>query len=217
MAFEPWDRQPRETSRAYALFAQYRDAGPLERSFAKVAREFSRKMSTITTIARRYDWVARAAAWDAENERIKRNSQVKEIEGMARRQVLAGMLFQNKALKRIQGLTDEEINLLSLWEAMRLFELGVRTERVGRGEPGDMTPVLHQQNLIIGGMEAPIIELLRKNPTRVGPVVELLAQLQAALPELSEDSPVYYDAEDPDLADLVDGAEESQQEEEPEA
>jgi hypothetical protein len=130
-----WPRQFQETARSYALFAAYRDMGPGERSLARVAREFGRSLDAVQQLSRRHGWVARAMAWDAENELVKRAAQVKELEAMARRQVLAGQLFQSRGVKRVQGMTDKEIGRLSISEAIRLVETGVRLERLGPGEP----------------------------------------------------------------------------------
>lgn len=202
--FEQWDRQSTETSRAYALFAHYRDAGPLERSYPKVARDFGRKVSTIVTIAQRYNWVARAALWDAENERIKRAATIKELEGMARRQVLAGQLFMSKGLKKIQSLTDDDIALMSTWEAIRLVEVGTRLERLGRGETDAFDQSHIVANVLISaGADTPIVELLRRNPTRVGPFIETLVAMESIMPELSDSAPVYYDGESEEIDELT--------------
>lgn len=214
MAYESWERQPRETPRAYALFSQYRDMGPLERSYVRVARDFGRSVSVIKKIAERNNWQPRVIAWDEENERTKRTAQVKEIEGMARRQVLAGQLFMSKGLKRVQAMTDEEVSMLSVWEAVRLVEAGVRLERLGRGETDGTNINLVQQNtmLVAQSSDTPLIELLRRNPTRVGPVVELLSAIQQSIPELASPGVVYDGVpleEDEDMSEFF---EESQEE-----
>lgn len=84
---------PRESARSHALFAAYRDMGPGMRSLARVAGESGRSLDAVEQLSRRHGWVARAMAWDAENERVKRAAQVTELEAMARRQVLTGQLF----------------------------------------------------------------------------------------------------------------------------
>ena len=208
MAGEIWDRQPGESSRGYSLFVCYRDLGPLERSYARVARDLGRKMSGIEAIAQRNNWHPRAAQWDAQNERVKRASQIKDLERMAHRQVLTGQLFQGRAVKRFQAMTDADIAKMSIWEAIRLYETGFRLERFGLGDPArlDLAPAPSSDERASRG-DIPIADLLRRNPSRVGPVVELLAQLVAALPELARDDEALWDGDEDDLDDLLNEAE----------
>ena len=204
---EIWDRQPGESSRGYGLFVHYRDLGPLERSYARVARDLERKVSGIEAIAPRNDWLARAAAWDAENERIKRASQIKDLERMARRQVLAGQLFQSRAVKRFQAMTDADIAKMTIWEAIRLYETGFRLERFGLGDPERLDPVPPRSgDDRATRSDIPIAEILRRNPSRVGPVVEVLAQLVELLPGLAGDDEAPWDGDEDDLDDLLNEA-----------
>jgi hypothetical protein len=209
-SYEIWDKQPNESARAYALFAHYRDMGPLERSFSRVSREFGRSVETVTGLSRKHNWVPRCTAWDAENERIKRASQIKAVESAARRQVLAGQMMMSKGLKRLQAMTDKEVDLLSVWESVRLIEGGSRLERIGLGEPEPGVFIGQSISLSLG--ETTLAEILRTNPTRVGPIVGLLAELAQTVPELSAGGAVYYDGEaeeiDPDF-DLSDENEET--------
>lgn len=151
-------------------------------------------------MARRYNWVPRAQAWDQENERIKRASQIKGIESMARRQVLAGQLMMSKGIKRLQAMSDDEVALLSVWEAKMLTMEGAKLERQGYGAPED---VIVQQNVVnIGG--STIRDILRANPTRVGPIIAVLEELKRTMPELAAGDTVYYDPDEPDdLTDLL--------------
>jgi hypothetical protein len=178
----------------------------VERSLARVARDTGRQRNAVEQLSRRNAWVPRAQAWDAENERIKRNAQIAELEVIARRQVLAGQLLMAKGLTRIKDLTDVETARLSVSEAIRLVETGARLERLGHGEPGDLDQPYVERSVVLTGGETPIMEILRRNPSRVGPVVEILAKLQEALPELVDGEP---DAEvdDEELAYFLDDPE----------
>ena len=60
----PWDRQPGETTPAYAAFASYRDMGH-SRSNAKVARELGKSVTIINRWSSQWRWVARTEAWDS--------------------------------------------------------------------------------------------------------------------------------------------------------
>ncbi len=199
---EPWDRQPSETSRAYTLFAHYRDVGPLERSLRRVARDTERSLGSLEQLSRRNSWLARAEAWDADNDRHRRALQARERDQMARRQVLTGQLLASKALRRAQAMSDDEVAHLSVGEMMRMVEGGFRLERLGRGAPGDLdTPCVLHEDAALSTADTPIIEIVRHDPNRVGPVMEILAKLQDLLPELGP-AGRRAEVDDEELADL---------------
>jgi hypothetical protein len=60
----PWDRQPRETSKAYAAFVIYRDMGT-DRTVRSVAEALNKSGTLIAGWSGKHNWVARAAAWDS--------------------------------------------------------------------------------------------------------------------------------------------------------
>jgi len=92
-----------------------------------------------------------------------------------------GLLMQSRGIDRLNRLSPDEVQRLSVLEALRLIETGVRIERMACGRPDDNEPLLP---VIVE--RPPIIEFLRRNPERIGPVVEALAALRAAVPELNQ-------------------------------
>lgn len=60
----PWERQPGETSKAYAAFSVYRDLGG-ERTLEKAAKELGKSTGTIDRWAAQWGWKARTEAWDS--------------------------------------------------------------------------------------------------------------------------------------------------------
>ena len=178
---EAWDRQPGEGSKPWAAFCVYRDMDPAMRSLSNVAQQLSKSKVLMARWSSSWRWVGRVQAWDSEKDRQKRAGALKAIEDMGRRQVAMGLLMQSKGMSRLNAIGPDEVQLLSAFEAIRLIETGVRLERIGRGSPAiDQTvpPVIIEQ--------PPIIEFLRRNPVRIGPVVEALAALRAAVPELTQ-------------------------------
>lgn len=164
----PWAQRPDETARAYALFALYRDAGPLERSIRKVAGQTGRSVDGMEQLSRRHSWVGRAAAWDAETERLKRSTHVREIAALARREVLAGRLLQGRGLERIQSLADKDVAALTIGEAIRLVVVGAELERTGLGWTADMAMATSTPAPMDDG-SAPIVEILRRHPSASDP------------------------------------------------
>ena len=197
---QPWERQPDEKLRAYAAFCAYRDLG-YARSLAKVGQQFGRTPQWMAVLSRRWRWVGRAMAWDLEQDRQKREAAAKGRDDMRRRHVLIGQLLQQKAAMALSAISEAEAKRLPVRDKTRLLELGVRLETTGRGEPDPDAPVqqvnLTQVNVSPG---ATLIEVLKRNPSRIGPAVELLAKLRELLPEL-DSGDTSDEIEWPDLDD----------------
>jgi hypothetical protein len=129
-------------------------------------------------------WVGRVTAWDIEQDRRKREAAARARDDFHRRQVLMGQLLQQKAIGSFSGMSDEEVRRLSARDRARMLELGIRLEASGRGEPDPDAPVqqinLTQVNVSPG---AALIDILKRDPSRIGPAVELIAKLRELLPE----------------------------------
>jgi hypothetical protein len=67
---DPWERQPKESARAYEAFVAYRDMGP-GRAVRAVARELGKSVTLIGRWSSAHHWVERAEAWDAEQDRVR--------------------------------------------------------------------------------------------------------------------------------------------------
>ena len=144
----PWDRLPGESGQAYTAFCLYRDLGP-RRSLDEASRRYHstapegddaasgrrpRASGRIRRWAERWNWNARALAWDQELERLKRREQVEAEREMNERHAKESMMLQNKAIERLRQLRPEELRprdlLAFLVEALKL-------ERLTRGQPTD--------------------------------------------------------------------------------
>src|SRR5688500_7781565 len=80
----PWARTSGESPQAFTAFAAYRDLGP-SRSTRKVAQELSKSGALIARWSAAHDWVRRAAAWDADQDRRMREAQQAEAAEIGRR------------------------------------------------------------------------------------------------------------------------------------
>jgi hypothetical protein len=147
---------PGESSKAYAAFGLYRDQG-LNRSIEATSRAYhghaaplENKTATgrrrgasgqIRRWAQRWNWSARAQAWDQELEHIKWSKQVEASAEMAERHAKEALLLQNKAVERLRLLRPEELGpreiLSYLIEAAKL-------ERLARGEPTERVAEEHR-------------------------------------------------------------------------
>ena len=130
-----WDRLPNERSKAYYLFCRFRDLGPTRslRKLARVEDSDSKPLASLVNLksySREYQWFARARSYDdyrAEKERIDNERLILE---MNRRQAEDGRFFQHIAVKSLKELEPEKLRPA---DADRLFNTGVKTDRLARG------------------------------------------------------------------------------------
>ena len=141
-----WERLEGETSRAYQAFCLYRDMG-ITRSLRKVVEQHfggsSAKLRQIEEWSRKWMWVARAEAYDAEIEwrrRLEREEQIQEALERARR---AALLLQRIALN---GLQLYQVNSVGEPSAilLRYLQAGLAEERLALGVPNGITQLEHR-------------------------------------------------------------------------
>lgn len=133
---QPWERQPGETSKAYAAFCRYRDMDPGKRSLAAVSSQGKKcgkggKPSTvIAELSAKHDWVARAAAYDDHMDEIRRKASEDALAEMSRKHAEGMREIFEKGLNRIKALDDEDIRGAF---ALELAISGMKGERLARG------------------------------------------------------------------------------------
>ena len=148
MTPEPWERQPGETARAYEAFAVYRDLGP-DRSINKTARALDKNRTTIGEWSAKYDWVKRTEAWDAEQDRIARQSQIDEIKKMRKRHADLATAMLVKATKALRSIPEDEIKA---GDVSRMVDIAAKLERISRGDVGE---VVEERD---GGGTIPVVQ-----------------------------------------------------------
>lgn len=133
-ATEPWERQAGESVKAFEAFAIYRDMG-VERSLRKVAQRLNKSVTQIAEWSSNKNWVERVAAWDAEQDRIARQEQIKAIKAMRNRHAGMAKAMIVKAGRALQKIPDEEIKASDI---SRMIEVASKLERISRGDVGDV-------------------------------------------------------------------------------
>lgn len=131
---EPWERQEGETAKAFEAFCKYRDMGP-DRSLRKVVQALNKNLTTIAEWSGKYDWVKRVASWDAEQDRIARQQQLKEIKAMRNRHAGMAKAMIVKAGRALQKIPDDEIKASDI---SRMIEVASKLERISRGDVGEV-------------------------------------------------------------------------------
>ncbi|MBR1694478.1 MAG: hypothetical protein IJ709_03615 [Selenomonas sp.] len=142
----PWERRKdlKEPSRAYERFCAYRDMPYKDkgnvlpeqikraRSLRKIAKELKVSSSTLRGNSVTYRWQERCVAYDDYIER--RNREENEVEIIQMRKLQAE--FGRQALaKAARGLLSVKAETMTATEIARLAEIGVKVERLARGEP----------------------------------------------------------------------------------
>lgn len=145
MADEAWAPVPGETPQAFTAFCAYRDQVRGGRSIDRAFREQdpSKTRSKPPKNGRapgqwfdwsaRFKWVERAAAWDAEQDRIKRQALRDEIERTARRHIQVAGTFERLVVQRLQKFNERDIAGLTAAELIRWFEAAVKIQRQALG------------------------------------------------------------------------------------
>lgn len=151
-----WDRHDMESGHAYAAFKLFLSLG-LKRTVAEASKQYhaaadrdacgtqvgriKRASGRVREWAKRHDWQARAAAWDAEQDRLDQLELAQTRREMIKRHAadarsLAG-LARRRFAKLIERVADDPnaIEQLSLDEARHLYAEAVKLERLTLGEP----------------------------------------------------------------------------------
>jgi hypothetical protein len=154
---DPWERQPDESDRAWALFQRYRDLGAARRSLPRLASEVigetpdkPRKPESVQRELERWSsrhrWRSRVTAWDEELDRRQREAEADEIVAMHRRharlvreqlEVVAEPGVElarriNEGRSRLSEASDRELFGMTL-AAARVVAGLMQQERLARG------------------------------------------------------------------------------------
>ena len=159
---QPWEKQPKETSAAFQAFAYFRDLGP-QRSQRQVAEWLietnPRRTSTNVDNVRRnvavwsskYHWMDRVAAYELHSDRAEVAAREQAAALMRARHLETAEAFLDAVRVRVlgrefpNGENAEPLDpgAIADWsEAARLFETGVKQERLARGLPSDISQIL---------------------------------------------------------------------------
>ncbi len=157
---EPWECQPGEPTKAFAAFCAYRDLPPDVRSISSAWEAASGQKAHRTRTGPRaprqwhawsakHAWVARAAAWDREQDRVARARMAKaSIEAKQRRLTEAQWLHVTGVNKLRELAAAGETIPAAV--ALRMVEVGQNAERL---EAGDAT----QRAEVSGPDGAPLV------------------------------------------------------------
>ena len=130
---EPWERQPGESAKAFEAFVIYRDMG-VDRSARRVAIQLSKSNTLIHRWSKDNKWIERVAAWDSEQDRIRREEQRKEIAKMRARHTKLAQSMLLKAAEALKRLDPDEMQSNNI---TRMIDVATQLERLSRGDTTD--------------------------------------------------------------------------------
>lgn len=143
----PWERQPRETPKAFEAFCAYRDMGT-DRSCSKVAAVVGKSFSLMQQWSQKNGWVERAAAWDDEQDRLKRDAdqkaQIEAIKKMRKRHTEVAVKMIDMAEAAIDTILAGEIKPSDL---PRIVDIATKLERISRGDVGEVIEERHGESV----------------------------------------------------------------------
>ena len=144
-----FEKQGRESAKAFAAFSLYLSQGS-ERSIAECARKLLKSSRLLRTWAKKYDWPARVAAYDAhlaviEREAIEAAARGKAAEWASREQKLRETEWAMHeaaiaaAKKGLAAYMDREKVYANLADIARMLEIASKLGRLatGLGTDGD--------------------------------------------------------------------------------
>lgn len=139
---DPWDQQPRESSKQYERFLRYRDFGRMRSltGLNKMLTEIGDELTygTIRVQSHLYRWTERAQSWDRRQDALdhERITQARR-EMIDRHQKLAGALTK-RALTALRVLRDADLDPV---DVVRFLKLATDLEVRALGEPSQTIAV----------------------------------------------------------------------------
>lgn len=109
------DRLPRESSKAYQAWCVYRDLG-IERSIKSVAAQCDKSEQIIGRWSSEFDWVERAAKFDAAQDQIRLLAQVEVIEKAEKKRMQSLELTETRLLEELAKVGFSDLTKAAKWD-----------------------------------------------------------------------------------------------------
>ncbi len=162
---DPWERQPGETGKAFAAFAEYRKMGP-ERAIRKVVQAVGQKdryASVLEKWSARWGWVTRAAEWDSYEDRREREAVLEVAEKKAVERVRVAQLMVDVSAKSL-FMWNEVLNH-AMTVGKKAKEDALNAGAVVPSPPSPPISPNDTQRLADAGMK--LVQLLEGKPTDI--------------------------------------------------
>jgi hypothetical protein len=145
MAEKPtYERAKGESSQAFEAWRLYRDMG-VERSVSKVASKCQKNPSLLNRWSQKWHWQERLAEWEAHLDQVGRQQIEQQRRDMVERHIKIASGMQGIGVAKL----TEWQRQIAIWsqdpsqplpeispsDISKLIEIGVKIERLSRGEP----------------------------------------------------------------------------------
>ena len=145
-----WDRQPNESSEAFAAWVVYRHMDS-DRTQARVARELAKSTTLISRWAIATNWPRRLEAWEIYVDQRRQEETILEVIEARKRQLQIGKVLLSKGLEGLLALKPtiarknaagevEQILCLKPGDLVKLLEAGTRFVNTALGEVDEDKP-----------------------------------------------------------------------------
>lgn len=185
---EPWERQPGEPSAAFEAFTVYRDLGA-DRSLAKAGQKLGKATHTLERWSVRWQWVARAQAWETAQDRARLQAQLRAAQAAGLRHaalaeqtltalsqpvqaLLARLRDDPDALEDLASRPVEDL-LFLIARCAQAMKPVVEVERLARGLATEHVA------LKVGAAHDPLADAILADPTSAHLAGQLFARLVA--------------------------------------
>ncbi len=159
-----WERQEGESAKAYDAFTLYRDMGP-GRSISKIVQKHTKNRATCGKWSVKYNWVQRVAAYDEEQDRIRRLVAKEELIKATREHLRNARNMRKVAMEII---TTKDADKISFGDAVRALELAVKMERQALGAEDKTQAEITVTATVEQKLSEEVMELTRRIVARDG-------------------------------------------------
>lgn len=137
----PYEPQPGESKATFARFVFFRDSE--DRSLTATAEQFGVEYTSIVSQSQLWLWNERVEAWDRKLDTELRNQHIKDARSSTKRHLDLARALQAVGGSCIKRLIDQinagEPVKVSVAEARRLVEVGVKLERLALNQPTEIS------------------------------------------------------------------------------
>lgn len=132
-----WERQDDEHDKAWLAFRTFRE----NRDKFKTAEQTGIPIHTVRNYATLYRWSDRVKAWDRYVDKETQQAEIRAVAEMRVRHVQVSQTIQDTALTLLARLAESEDAKITPKQAAEMLDLGVKMERIARGEPDSKSEV----------------------------------------------------------------------------
>lgn len=131
---DPWDQQPGETPKLHARFVTYRDEIDHPRKYRMVAERYGVSLQTIEKQAVAHRWQDRAAAFDENESRIRRERIRMKAAKLSDRQMDIALGMVQAVGQSVHYVLQNRL-MLEAADAAKWLDIATKVAKIAEGQP----------------------------------------------------------------------------------